>query len=71
MKAIRDAQVSAGKVLAIHFHHPDWCADEIALRLDCGSAYVRKTLSRWRIVVPSKWTRKGVGTPKDRIRVRA
>lgn len=65
-----EANVTADNVLATHFKHPEWCADEIAIYLDCGSAYVRKTLSRWKVVVPSKWTRRSAGTPKDRVTVR-
>lgn len=69
MKALRDASVTANDVIATHWKYPQFCADEIALRLDCGSAYVRKTLRRWNICVPSKRSRPGVGTPKDRIKV--
>lgn len=71
MKALREAHTTANDVIATHWKYPYLCADEIALRLDCGSAYVRKTLSRWKITVPPKVTRPGVGTPKDRIKVRA
>lgn len=61
-----EANVTADNVLATHFKHPEWCADEIAIYLDCGSAYVRKTASRWRLVLSPKITRPGVGRPKDR-----
>lgn len=71
MIAMHLASVTADNVLAAHWKHPEWCADELAIHLNCGSAYVRKTLSRWRVVVPSKVTRRGAGTPKDRTKVRA
>jgi DNA-directed RNA polymerase specialized sigma24 family protein len=38
--------------------HPDWCADEIAVHLDCSAGYVRSTLMRKRVVVRSRFERR-------------
>lgn len=49
---------TANDVLATHWKYPHLCAAEIAIHLKCGSAYVRKRLRRWRVVVPSKFSRR-------------
>ena len=72
--ALSHASVTADNVLAAHWKHPEWCADEIAQHLNCSNAYVRTTLSRWRVVVPSKFARRKAGRiepPKPFKKIRA
>jgi hypothetical protein len=49
---------TANDVLATHWKYPHLCAAEIAIHLNCGSAYVRSALQRRRVVVPSKFARR-------------
>jgi hypothetical protein len=65
---------TANDVLATHWKYPHLCAAEIAIHLNCGSAYVRSALQRRRVVVPSKFARRQaerIETPKPFKKVKA
>lgn len=47
----------------VNREHPDWSSKEIAAELDASYAYVRSTVSRAKLTVPSFFARRKIVGP--------
>jgi hypothetical protein len=52
--------MTCDRVIALHRLHPEWSSKELALVLGCSWGYVRSTLLRNRLVVPSGFARRRI-----------